>query len=77
MLPLTPKDTSAKMMSSTADRWIAHDLLPFELRPPRIPEEIERVWLDEIWVSRDGMSQAQSVSPQCTCGQTTSCQFCC
>jgi len=34
------------------------DLLPFELRPPRIPEEIERVWLNDTWVSRDGMSQA-------------------
>jgi hypothetical protein len=34
------------------------DLLPFELRPPQIPEEVERVWLDDIWVSRDGMSQA-------------------
>jgi hypothetical protein len=34
------------------------DLLPFELRPRHIPEEIERVWLQDMWVSRDGMSQA-------------------
>jgi hypothetical protein len=34
------------------------DLLPFELRPPQIPEEIEDVSLQDIWVSRDGMSQA-------------------
>jgi hypothetical protein len=35
------------------------DLLPFELRPRHIPEEIQRVWLQDMWVSRDGMSQAQ------------------
>jgi hypothetical protein len=37
------------------------DLLPFELRPPQIPAEIERVWLDSVWESRDGISQARWV----------------
>ena len=34
------------------------DLLPFELRPPQIPEEIECVWLHAVWESRKGMSLA-------------------
>ena len=35
------------------------DLLPYDKRPPVIPEEIDRVWLYEVWESRDGMSQAR------------------
>jgi len=35
------------------------DLLPLEERPALIPEEINRVWLDSLWESRDGMSQAR------------------
>jgi len=35
------------------------DLLPFELRPPQIPEEIDLVQLHAVWESRKGMSLAQ------------------